>query len=455
MTSPSSRAPRATTDIPITRQFRPGPDLAALAQRFALPIRVAFLLCVLIATTLQLGFDPSWSNALWRLRTALNPAVGYKDLVDAARNVALFVAWGAVWMLTARAPAAVRSITSATLVGMVASLTVEGIQTFSTVRFASSLDVITNTLGSLIGAVAVWIIEHRAALDMRRGTLLGVPAWMPAGAWLASAFGLAWAPTSRPARFLPWTPTPLERLATARATPDIVGLTSVSAIPDVIVFLLAGALAAIAVCDRAGRVRVPQLVSWALLGAGASVLAQLGRGLSGVTVEPGIVPVQIGAFALGLLVACVAMPRWRTKIPARSTRALHVAIAAVAVGSLVVWWPASWVSTKGGVRLLSVTQLIPMYSLFQRQDLASVLLVLSKGATGAAIGAAVAARKAVGQPVPGFRAVALVALVWELGQFVVPGRYPDITDVLIVACAGGLMAVLGGRAKQGAISGTG
>lgn len=454
MTTPPPRPARATTDIPVTRQVRPGPDLAALAQRWALPIRSGYLLCIAFATLMQLEADPSLANALQRLADAFAPHINYKDVVDAARNVALFVGWGAVWILTDRAPSMWRSVGRATVVGLLASATVEGIQAFSTVRTASILDVATNALGAFLGAAIVWAMEHRAATDMRRGTLLGMPAWMPAGAWLAATFGLAWAPTSRPVLFLGWSPTPWDRLqASVARSPEVPAL-QLATVPDAIVFGLAGLLAALAVCDRAGRLRLPQLVAWAALGVVAAAAAQLGRGLSGVTIEPAVLWVQLPAYLGMLAIGCTVMPRWRAAVPARSTRALQVGLAITFIGALAAWWPASWIPATDR-SVITLRQLIPMYSLVQRQDLATVFLVLTKGALGAALGSAVAARKAVGQPVPGFRAVALVALAWELGQLLVPGRYPDITDVLITGAAGGLMAVLGGRAKQGATTGGG
>ena len=67
-----------------------------------------------------------------------------------------------------------------------------------------------------------------------------------------------------------------------------------------------------------------------------------------------------------------------------------------------------------------------------------------------AVGACLAARARVGEPRPGLRAAVLYAAVLELGQCIVPGRYPDVTDILITGSAAGLVAVLVERADRGA-----
>lgn len=115
----------------------------------------------------------------------------------------------------------------------------------------------------------------------------------------------------------------------------------------------------------------------------------------------------------------------------------------------MAWSPANWAIPPAGSPTMSWRQLVPMMSLFQRQDLSSVFLVLQKAGFGAALGACLAARTRVGVASPGVRAAVGYAMLLEIGQLLVPGRYPDITDVLITAAAAGLMAVLVERADQG------
>ena len=74
----------------------------------------------------------------------------------------------------------------ATLVAVGLSVTVEGLQVFSPVRTASLVDVTTNTLGALAGALMVplLIVEVRRAKGTR--LYVGVPT---VHAWLAAALG--------------------------------------------------------------------------------------------------------------------------------------------------------------------------------------------------------------------------------------------------------------------------
>ena len=120
------------------------------------------------------------------------------------------------------------------------------------------------------------------------------------------------------------------------------------------------------------------------------------------------------------------------------------------LGAVMSWSPASWVLTGGRIGpTLSWSQLVPMLSLFQRQDLSSVFLVLQKAGIGAALGACLAARTRLGAPVPRVWTAVLYATMLEVGQLVVPGRYPDVTDILITSAAAGLVVTLVSRADRG------
>ena len=87
-----------------------------------------------------------------RLIAAMHPQFRPNDIVDAARNIVLFAGWGLVWMATAPPQRAWRSIGRATATGAAISITVELCQVASSNRYASILDVLTNTTGSFVGA---------------------------------------------------------------------------------------------------------------------------------------------------------------------------------------------------------------------------------------------------------------------------------------------------------------
>ena len=154
-------------------------------QRF-LAARLAYVVIVLLATLTQLDFSPDLAAAGQRLARAFTPSLGWRDAIDALRNLALFAGLGAVWVVTSVSGKVREEIHRATLVGLGLSATVEGLQVFSPVRTASLVDVTTNTLGTLGGAliVALLIVEVRRA----KGTpsYVGVPTLL-----LAGAYGLA------------------------------------------------------------------------------------------------------------------------------------------------------------------------------------------------------------------------------------------------------------------------
>ena len=445
----SGRARRRTTDMPTQRSARVGIDLSRVAQRHATPLRVAYLACIAIATLLHLGFDPSPENVLFRLRRALDPPAAFKDVVDAARNVALFLGWGATWVLTSPAPTTRRDVLIATLLGTLASVTVESIQLFSAFRTASIFDVATNMLGSLLGAVALWIVEWRATTDMRQGTLIGVPGWLPGGAMLMTAVSLAFAPSSRATTVISWASSPFERAHVVAQSAAIEVSWHALAV-DAVAWLVVGLMVAVAICDRTGRVRWSQFVAWLLIVPSLLWIVHTGRAMAGLEREAVTWAVQSVAVAVGVLAGLLTLPVWRGTVTARSSRAFQFAGLAAGAGALISWTPAWWVTVSAHATAFSWRQLVPMMSLFQRQDLSSVFLVLQKAGIGAAVGACLAARKRVGEPRPGVRGALLYAAVLELGQVFVPGRYPDVTDVLITGAAAGLVAVLVARANGNA-----
>ena len=433
--------------MPAQQAPRVGIDLSILAERHATALRIAYFACIALATLLGLGFDATPSAVLQRLQRALVPTLHFRDVVDGARNVALFFGWGATYVLTAPAPTTRGNVVRATLFGLLASVTVETAQLFSSHRQASLVDVWTNTVGSLLGALMLLIVERRAVSAMRRGTMIGVPGWLPAGAMLLTAFGLAFAPSSRAAHAVSWSASPLERARFVTESSAAV-LPWTSLVTDAAVWLTVGLAVAVATGDAAGRIRQRQLLAWCVIAPGLLTIAHLGRAMVGLQREAWAWQVQAAALLCGLTLGLALIPRWRALVTARSRRALHLAALAAVLGLLMSWWPANWVVSSGRGLRLSVAQLVPMLSLFQRDDMSSVFLVLQKAGLGAALGACLAARRRLGRPVPGIIAAVGFAALLEVGQLVVPGRYPDVTDILITAAAASLMLTLVERSDR-------
>lgn len=432
---PAQQAPRASI------------NLAELAQRHATLLRGAYLVCIAMATLLHLGFDPSLPHLLERLQRAIQPDLRANDIVDAARNVALFFGWGAIYALTAQAPTTRRDVAMATLFGLLASVTVESAQLFAAFRYASVIDVWTNTVGSFCGALLLAAVEHRAIGSMRRGTLIGVPAWFPAGALLLAAVGVTFAPSTRRTLTVAFDPSPMARLAHVLQLP-MAEPSWPSLVVDAFAWLAVGLAVAMTISDRTGRLRSRQLLAWLVLAPGALALTHLGRLLSGLQGERLAPAVQGAALLAGLVVGLALVPVWRQRVTARSTRAAQLGLLVAAVGAVIAWAPAGWAAEASGGASFRWQQLVPMYSLSVTSGMSSVFLVLQRAGLGAAIGACLAARKRVGAPVPGLWSAAAYATGLELGQCLVPGRYPDITDVLITEAAAGLVLGLVERADR-------
>ena len=68
-------------------------------QRF-LAARLAYVVIVLLATLTQLDFSPDLAAAGQRLARAFTPSLGWRDAIDALRNLTLFAGLGAVWVVT-------------------------------------------------------------------------------------------------------------------------------------------------------------------------------------------------------------------------------------------------------------------------------------------------------------------------------------------------------------------
>ena len=131
----------------------PTGPLGTTLERARLPARAAFVGLLLLATLSSYAFDPDPARVGVRLLRAIDPQIGARDAVDALRNLALFAGWGVVWMATSAAGRTSKATPLAVATGAVISLGVETAQLFSAVRNASIVDVLTNTVGTAVGAV--------------------------------------------------------------------------------------------------------------------------------------------------------------------------------------------------------------------------------------------------------------------------------------------------------------
>ena len=119
--------------------------------------RWAYVAMILAAclSGLHLSSDLHAAGARLVRAVSLSPSLSWADVVDGLRNVVLFAGFGVVWMLTSPRAGDRAEIRRATLMGLVLSACIEGVQVFSNARRASVADVASNTIGAAAGAVVV------------------------------------------------------------------------------------------------------------------------------------------------------------------------------------------------------------------------------------------------------------------------------------------------------------
>ncbi|MGD8729796.1 MAG: hypothetical protein PVF90_08840, partial [Gemmatimonadota bacterium] len=74
---------------------------AAQLARTRIAARGLYVGIILLATLSSLRPDLDGGAIAERLGRMLRPSVSGRDLIDGARNVALFAGWGLLWMITA------------------------------------------------------------------------------------------------------------------------------------------------------------------------------------------------------------------------------------------------------------------------------------------------------------------------------------------------------------------
>jgi glycopeptide antibiotics resistance protein len=404
-------------------------------QRY-LAARWAYVGVVLLATLTQLEFSPDLAAAAQRLARAFTPSLAWRDAIDGLRNLALFAGLGAVWVVTSLTGKVTQEIPRATLVGLALSATVEGLQTFSPVRNASLVDVTTNTLGALAGAVAVTLLIAQVQRAKGARSYLGMPAFLFAGAYALAVACEALTPlfNSRPLSGLEGGP--LTRLHVLLQLAHPLSLGEVPLL-DMLLFAPAGFLVVLMLGEHGspgGGKRAWPLV--AAVGVGFAVAAELTHGLVGIPLRWE----AAAARALALGAGAWAAHRWlgpltQTLRGVERARATHAALAVL----LVLWGWRPFLPQVDGNAIaaqLTTVHLVPLASLSERVDLFSALhvgqqflLYLPLGAFLAVWPLRLSGRWAHLRP-----ALWLAAVI-EVGHLFIIDRYFDVTNALI-ACAG-------------------
>src|SRR5437763_14236666 len=248
-----------------------------------LAVRLAYVAIILFATMTQLDFSPDLTAAGQRLARAFTPSLGWRDAIDGLRNTVLFAGLGVAWVMSSLSGKVRAEIWRATLVAFGLSVTVEGLQVFSPVRTASIVDVTTNTLGALGGAIAMAVLVTAVVRARGGHFLLGVPTFLPAGEYALATLGEAVTPLFRSDRLPGMEGGPSRMLDTAldRSVPLRLGEVPLL---DVLLFAPAGFLVVTLLIERMGSGRrIWPAVAGA--GAGLAFAAELIHGAFGLSIR--------------------------------------------------------------------------------------------------------------------------------------------------------------------------
>ncbi len=390
-------------------------------------MRGAYLALLLFATlsSLRLG-----GPGLEGLGPALHPSLSPSDVVDGAQDLALLAGWGLVWMITAPPGRSVSSLRNAVLSGACVSALVEGVQLFSTTRTASVLDILTNTAGALLGAVALVVLVVAVAQRREARSFVGLPALVFAGGYGTATFAEAFVPLFRQTVYPNVYGGPLGRF---RLASSMFAWSSLGHIPfpDIVLFAPAGALA-VATLVEAGRGYRWAVSVTAAAGLALSVVAEVGHGFLGLPMEAGAVLAHALGVATGALATAWGLPRLTRTLRGRARPA---ALLLAYGGMLLLWALRPYVAEPSldAIRAKLVNSWwIPLRFLGARMDMLSVVDVMSPFLLYLPLGGLLAvwplARRGA---LARFWPAVYFAIATEVAQVVVQGRLLDSTDILV------------------------
>jgi glycopeptide antibiotics resistance protein len=394
--------------------------------------RLAYVGVLALATLVPFRFDFEVTAIMDRLAGGLHPLLTPRDAVDAARNLVLFAGWGALWLVTSRSARAPTAVARATVSGGLLSLGLETLQLFSASRTASVLDLMTNTAGSLAGALAIFWLTAAGQAARGRRSFVGIPAFLFAGAYLGAVFLEAFFPLFRQTTVPGASGGPAVRISESLHYFEV---GSVFAIPvlDILLFLPAGTFAVAALVESGQRYRAAAWLT-GLGGLGLAVFAELGHGFLGRPMELGAIIAHAAAIACGAWLAALRLPQLSRQLRGRG-RPLALMIAYIAILCLWAWRPLRLeIDPQAIAAQFSVSRWVPLRAYGVRVDLFSVSDVIVSFLLFLPLGSLLAVwplrlRGRLRRFLPG---VYLAGLT-EAGQLLVAGRFFDITDILIAS----------------------
>jgi len=392
---------------------------------------LAYAAFIVYATSVPFHFDrpptledarliPFWDAGRQRIHS----------IPDLAQNFVLFLPFGVLGTLSTR-----WGVLGVTAAGFLLSLTVELLQTMSSVRIAATSDIAANTLGSFVGALAG--ITYARSLGPQLSekfmrTAERRPGLLVAGALLLSAAFSALAP------FVPTLDVGLLRANLRSFLVDPWGWggkAMTSLLGDALVF---AALAYVGFRElgtvSAGRFRRALVVLGAV--SAAAVLLELAQfpllyhRVSGATALADV----LGAIA-GVTLALALEEEVSRKTPSAGEltrrRPLLVIGFAVLMPVLRALAPLQFRPWRPVVQALSWRDFLPFWTLFSNLTLATFSNVVEAAATYIPLGYALGGLGK--RPSPIFAVSLALAWVLEVAQIGIIGRTFDLTEGLLAA----------------------
>lgn len=418
------------------------------ARRVAIASRLGYVGVILLATLTHLHVDPDPVRTALRFHRALEFRTRGIDVVDAARNVALFAGFGAVWLATSRPGHHWRDIVRITLLGGALSVTVETIQLLSASRIASVNDLTTNTLGAGLGALMIVVMTQvlRRARSMR--TFLGLPLFTVAGAYLAAVSAEMFAPFYRRDMNPGAGGSILNRLMNALHYVRPVSSASFS-VTDMALFAPAGILAVAALAELGLSYAAACSVT-VVIGVALSVGVEVAHGIAGQPIELGAIASHVLGIALGAALAWRGVPAALHRLHGRP-RALALVVAYALLLTAWAWRPfVPRLDQRVILGQLAPRHLTPLGVLGGTEDLFGVMDLAEQFFLYLPLGCLLTVwplrrQGRFAHVLPGI----YLALVLEVGQLVVLSRTFDVTDLLTQWAALGVGFVVVRRAGFG------
>lgn len=409
-----------------------------------LALRVAYVGLLILATLAPFQFRFDLQTALDRLSRAFHPAYSPADVVDAVRNVALFGGWGALWTITAP-PARLRATLWPPLIsGLALSLGLELTQALMPIRTSSILDVATNGLGSLAGALLIVGLVTVVRALRNQKSHVGIPAVLFATAYLMA---LVLEAVFAPFRLSPIAGVyggPLFRLKGTLAQFEWRSLYELP-LGDILLFLPMGALAVAALVELGWPHRSAARLT-IVTGTGLWLATELLHGTLALPMQLGAIVIHAVSTAAGALLAARYLPELSRALRGR-LRPRYLFFVYGAILLVWIWRPFRLADNLDTTAQFSLRRLIPLQGSAPRLDLYSVADIAEAFFLFLPVGCLLAVwpmrhRGSLSAYLPGV----FLAVVGELGQPLIAGRYFDVTDILVEVAGMGMGWVVVRRA---------